>query len=640
VFPFAAALMRVAACLAGIGYAAWMQLFAAVIAAPAMSRRLGATLAAVAGEAFPELDAGAAWERSDSARLLVVGGVEPPPALAGPRRYRAAADDRIVLYDGLPVDRDGALTATDAAVLLERWEELRGGRLEGQYAALHADLQAGRLEILTDALGLVPVLRAALPGGGWVVANSVEVARRLSGCDAPDPLGAATLLTLGWPAGGRTVRRGIEVLGGGRLHAFGDAGWRERIERVSPALVVPGRLPRVPERELADGLVRIVRAAATGQGPVQCALTGGRDTRVCLALLLAAGVPTDLYTFGTHTDEDVVLARRVAAVAGLSHRSWTPPDGREQIAWPDAAAAFVARMEGMATFRQLPDLIEPPLDRATLGLKLWGAGGEMTRTATGVLDGPVDLVPGVRRSERAAALLLGQKLDPLGGLVRPATLAAGRAYVRDFVARRVAEGWSPGATAEAWYLLERVGRFSASGPRRASTTHDVLSPFCTAPFVFYAYGLPGGERYREVSHHRLLALLAPALLDVPFEERWPSARPRTAAPLATAQLARAGLDLARRRLRRPAPAAAARVPWFEPQLELHRDICLDHAGSPLWELVDRDRLEPLLTGPAEPRARAAAALDRVLTLFWTFHGPRPAAARTPNPKRARPPAPA
>src|SRR5215207_838241 len=209
-----------------------MQLFVVVLGAPGAAARAAGVLLEVAADGFPELDPATAWQAGDPRRAVSVAGVQPPAALTGGRRHHVADGSHAVLYDGLPVDAHGSLDATDAAVAGARWEELRAGRLEGQFAAVRADLREGAVEVLTDALGLVPVVRAALPGGGWVVSNSVEVARRVAGCDAPDPLGAATMLTLGWPAGGRTVRAEVEVLAGGRVHRWRRGDWQERDVRL------------------------------------------------------------------------------------------------------------------------------------------------------------------------------------------------------------------------------------------------------------------------------------------------------------------------------------------------------------------------------------------------------------------------
>src|SRR5215207_1184090 len=141
-----------------------MQLFVVVLGAPGTAARAARVLLEVAADGFPELDPATAWQAGDPRRAVSVAGVEPPARLTGGRRQHVVDGTRTVLYDGLPVDADGSLDATDAGVVGAGWEELRSGRLEGQFAAVRADLAEGAVEVLTDALGLVPVLRVALPG--------------------------------------------------------------------------------------------------------------------------------------------------------------------------------------------------------------------------------------------------------------------------------------------------------------------------------------------------------------------------------------------------------------------------------------------------------------------------------------------
>ena len=572
---------------------------------------------AAAARAFPELDLTTLAEFRSTDDCTVLATVSHSQTAAQPRRYRWVRGDVCVAFDGLPVDAHDLIRGTDAAELFAHWDALPG-RMDGQFAAIRVDIGNATIEVLLDALGLVPVF-AASTASSVVVSNSVAVVRALTRRTSLDILGASTMLTLGWTSDARTLVDGIRVLPAGHRHR-----WRARAHTASPFLtprdVNPARRrERIPDAVAAEALVRLTRAAARDAGPVECAITAGRDTRACLALLQAAGVPVSLYTFGAPGELDFDIGRRVAAATGLPHRALSPDTAPARVDWLEAVRRSTAQTDGLASLEQVRDLLEPAPRPGRVAVKVWGAGGEMGRTVTGVLDGVGENLPGLRHSRRLSEMLLQRKLRDFGGLVTRQAWECSRHYVRDFLSTRVGEGWTPAATAEAWYLFERVGRFNATGPRRAARHADVFSPYCSLPFIRYCYALTAGERYREVTHRRLIARLAPALSGIPFETPWPSARRRAATPLAAVQFAGAVIGSARERGGGPAPPPAGDA-WFERDLAVHRDVALAQEVSPLWEVVDRSRLEDLLAASPDARRAQLRGIERVLTLAWYWHG--------------------
>jgi len=594
-----------------------MQLFAAVLGDETDGPDVAGALAAAAQD-FPELDASTLSEFRSSDGRLVFAAMTHAPAAASNRRYLARLGSVAVAFDGLPVDGQAGFHAADAAGLLRHWDELPG-RLDGQFAAIRVDTEACSVELLLDALGLVPVY-TAVTASSTVISNSVEAVRRLARASSLDLLAASTMLTLGWSVSDRTLLEPVRVLAAGRLHRWTPGRHTERSVLDSELVAPVRRRERIDERHLAETLLRLTRAAAEDEAPVQCPVTAGRDARVCLALLLAAQVPVELYTFGTPGDVDVEAGRHVATSLGLPQRTFWPD--ADQVDWPVVARRFVRQTDGLASFEQLQDILEPPPTPGRVALKASGIGGEMSRTVTGVLDGVTGTIPGIGRSNRLARTLLTRKLHGFGGLATPTAMAESRRYVEDFAARRQAEGWSGASTAEAWYLYERIGRHASTAPRRSGPTADLFSPFCSLAYISYAYALPVAERYNEVSHRRLLALLSPTLLHEPFEQPWPPQRPRLAAPLATAQVARAASSTVTGRLGhqpgRPTaqPKRPPRPAWFERDLELHREVAMGDPGSPLWTVVDRERLGRLFSAEPAERLLLRAGFERVLALAW------------------------
>jgi len=599
-----------------------VQIFAVTRDWPGVTAETLLASVARAGSRFPRLDDGTLTGLAGPPGPLCAAALAHGAEAAAPRRYRAARDGATVLFDGLPADRLGRFPGHDAAELLERWDELPG-RLEGVFCAVRIDPAAGEVDCLLDALGMAQVY-ILQRGGRWVLSNCLEAIRDVAGPAAPDPLGVSSLLTLGWAAGDRTLSQGVEVLPGGHLHRLGDR--RASTPLLTPATVAPRSLgPARPVTDLAARLTRTTAAAVDGIAPLTLGLTAGRDSRVVLALALAAGADVECFTSGSPGDVDVRTAAQLADRAGLRHRITAPPVPSAS-GWAAEATRFVAQTGGLASFWDVTDWAEHQSPPGRLGLQLWGPGGEIGRAGNVGVGIPLMAnLPGPRWSWRAQRWVLAYKSSDWGGLVTPAAAAESRRYLEAYLARRREEGWRPREVLESYYAFERVKHWAAAGVRRAAEDTDIYAPFVSRDFIEHCYRLAPGRRYMEAAHHGLLAVLAPQLADIPFEHPFKPQRPR----LASVHVLGQALGWAARRARASStsPAAGAAPPsfrqaWYEAGLATHRDAVLSVAGSPLWEFVDRRAYERLVCGPPAARARVAEGLSRALTVFWHLHGGR------------------
>lgn len=576
--------------------------------------RLERAVAAASADG-PRLDPGTLFGSAEGDDLCLAA-VAHGPAFAAPRVYRARRDGVTVLFDGLPADRHHQLRAHHAGILLDHWGELPE-RLEGVFSALRVDARTGEVECLLDVLGLAQVYLTR-SGGGWALSNSVEVLRRIRGPESPDPLGVSSMLTLGWVAGDHTMIEGIEVLPGGNLHRLGD---RHNVRPIlTSATVVPAGVPQAgAATELAEALTRTTAAVGDGIEPITCGLTAGRDSRVILGLARGAGLAVDYFT-STATDEvDRRVAADLARRLGLAHRVLDPEEPADEAEWVDQADRFIAQTHGFASIWGIADWIEHREPAERLGVKLWGAGGEIARSARTDIGTPfMANTVGVRRAWRPQRWVLEKKTASWGGLVTPTGREETRRYLDRYVAERREEGWRPGEVLESYYAFERVKHWGAAGVKRAADAVDVFTPFASRAFILYAYGLTSGQRYMEAAHHRLLSVLVPDL-DLPFDTAWKPQRPRAAGADAARQAAQRLPARLRSRRSGAAPAPPFAQRWYEAGLPLHRELCLSFPASPLWEYVDRRRYDAL---SAEPGPHVEG-LCRVLTAFWYFHGRSP-----------------
>ncbi len=600
-----------------------MQLFAVAFSADGTAQSLDVESAvAKAAGAFPQLRESEALNGRSADGRLAFAAVSHSPELAGKRRYSARQDSVVTLVDGLPVDREGRFEACDAAVLSGCWRQAPGS-LEGIFSALRIDLEATEVQCLTDPVGMGKVFLAR-GASGWLLSNSVEAVGALAGLRSPDPLGVSALVSLGWPVS-RTLLEGVRPLSGGCLHTLTPERHDERHYLTAEMVAPRNNAHRVDgAAELADRLRATTAAAVVATREVSCPLTAGRDSRVLLALMLSLGERSiDYYTSGVAGEPDVEVARLLARRMGVPHRLTTPEAPREASRWMEITARFVAQTDGMANLHGISDHIDHGEAFVPLGLKVWGAAGEVARAGIGMLTPFVAQMPGLRSSWEVQKRALETKTSTLGGVVRREAVEETRRYLREFIDRRRAEGWRSREVLEAYYAFERVRNWASTGVRRVSGATDLFSPFVSRDFYEYAFSLTSGERYVEAAHYRLLSVLSKQLRDLPFEKSWKPQHPHLAPALAM----RAAADAAAGRLRAARGRGVATAAefdfgcaWFEAGIEQHLELCASVPQSPLWDYVDRRRLEAMLAGPAEARRPYAEGLCAVLTPFWYFHG--------------------
>ena len=589
-----------------------MQLFAVAYRFPAAGEDDVVRALERAAGAFDDLT-GATVESgvSDTGRLAYAA-IAHPPDRAAPRTYLARADGSVLFYDGLPLPRAGELASHDARALMERWGTL-SDELEGVFSVVRLDLRAERVECLLDVLGMAKVFLARR-GEGFVLSNSVDAIQLLTGESTPDPVGVSSMLGFGWAAGGRSLLDGVRLLEGGHLHDL-TAGTKTRI--LTPESVAPrNNDSSLTAADVAESLTTTAGAAPRFR-PLTCGLTAGRDTRVLVAIALAAGLDADYYTSGHEPDTDVVIARDLAAAFGLRHELITPqvPDD-----WFAATSAFSSQSDGLASLWIVSDWIEHQGKSAPVGLKLWGPGGEVGRAGNIGLSIPFGATtPALRSSVGVQRWILRRKIADFGGLVTREATEATRAYLDRFIDDRLAEGWRAREVSEAYSGFERVRYWASAGVRRASASTDLWSPFVSRDFIEYCWSLTPEERTVEAPHWRILSALDSRLRDHRFEYPWRAQRPRLAPLLVGRDVARVAARRALRRRPPPDPSPPFGLEWGEAGLPQLRELVGSLEGADVWQFVDRDRLQRLLHGSPEGRAASAEGICRALTVLWWLH---------------------
>ena len=522
-----------------------------------------------------------------------------------------AEDDAISLVSGRPIRWTGDETA-DGREPLDPAGYLRDPRewapaLDGRWAAAAYDESSGSLRLASDALGAHPLHTRATPTGRWY--GNVATALHALGATGDEPTRPsavaplACLLGGGWSLSGDSWWPEVRRLGRGTVVT--DAG--EGRASVSELLALDelARLPGAgadPETA-ARLLVAALGALADWPGRTSIVpVTGGRDSRVVLAAALRAGFDFTTVTGDAPGTGDLEAGRALAAAAGVPHAVMGPVAGGGMYAQPARAGQVLGALA--AGTMSLGDASGLPLEPPEGEIALWhsGQGGEIGRGYYGAAPDGATAQELAERLERAFTGRRPGRRPPLS----PVGAEAVRAEVRGWVDAVLAAGARPADVPDLFYLLRRMGTW-ASSAHAVVPGYEPTSALWGRRIVPHLLGPPAGERAREALHRRLVEVLAPELLDVPFAdgEGWEGPSRATRAVRLGRRRARQAWGEARRRTRRrrptpPAPLAtdapAAVDPMTDPLRAVRAAARPDH---PVWDLLDRAEAEALLTARPE-----------------------------------------
>lgn len=284
--------------------------------------------------------------------------------------------------------------------------------------------------LLNDALGLVRIYAS---GDDCFYSTSWLAVCAYLGRLELDDASAVEYVLLGAAHSDQTVARGVTLLPLGHGH---DLGYRRTWRRFPGDMVPAGPDFRSFEEavEVADAHLRRVfeEIAAAFPGAVNTALSGGFDSRLIVAGLLASGAVPRLFVYGAPRSADATIAKAVAAAVDLpiSAVDKTTMDG----ASPPSDVESLAR--SMLFFDGLPNdgLHDAGADQRTRlqqnaagCIALNGGGGEVFRNFFHLPDrhfSAESIVrtfyrgfdPAVFRHSRALAAYEGRLADNIAGL--------------------------------------------------------------------------------------------------------------------------------------------------------------------------------------------------------------------------------
>ncbi|MDJ0690415.1 MAG: hypothetical protein QNJ41_18135 [Xenococcaceae cyanobacterium MO_188.B32] len=540
---------------------------------------------------------------------------------AAPRIYVKRSEDRVVLYEGSLVDRTGSFPAHDAEALSLHWNDLPNV-LEGHFVTARITKNPPSIEIINDALGMCQTYYVR-QNNVWLISNSSLLLSRISNMNELDPLGVSFFLCRGSGGADRTLRRGIRVIPGGQ-HWKWEEGFAEPqcstyFDRAQLSRPYRKKLTKADVEQLASELIQTCYTLAQNFGALKCPITAGRDSRLMAALLIRGEIEAQYFTSGLPKSPDVQIGKQIADYFNLPYTSETEEAVNDPFlrSWEDACRRLIQQNDGMLSLRSIDYASKQSLSVESLGITLYGAGGEIAR---GFYNSD-QIFLGKCSSDYLQQYLLDKLLKNNQELLHQETIVTLQNYLEEFVQQVIDEGFSPVAVPDIFHAYEQVRRWVGVHISAKQSAHkDAFSPFCTRPFIKTAYSLPALRRYSEHVHYQLLDFLVPDLHRFPFVKNWNPQQPivnlfysfwnrtlrkKVAIPIKKIVTGRAKsttLDMNHQ---------LKKFHRLESKRTEIRELCLDRSNSSLWNFIDRSEFERITSSSTNPLER-----EQHLILLW------------------------
>lgn len=408
------------------------------------------------------------------------------------------------------------LDAQAVAQLLDRPGAVLPDDVAGEFtvARLHAD---GTLTAFSDRSGLHQLFHAS--AGQPVVANRAGLVATVLDDWAPDPSGLIWLPVLGYRVGTATAYRAVTQLAQEHVLTIDSDAARQRpmdspLIRLGEERGWSANL----EPRLEEGIAQAMAAVELGvgaKGPINLPITGGKDSRVVLALCLAAGLRERLrlFTRGYAGHPDVMAGETIAAALGLPHRREPPHGSDEPAHWTcdrffEKLMTQVYQSDGMVGGWDL--ILGERIAAETL---ITGHMGEVLKAYSKkpLPEGRLDPVAMVR---------LQAPFDPMG-LLRPQAREALIAQLAAQMDRAREEGAREADLPDLFYYRNRIPNWLGAIRGIKSFERQPVVPLGAPALLQLSFRLTPEERKSELLHYLIIARCAPELLPLPFAlQQW------------------------------------------------------------------------------------------------------------------------
>jgi hypothetical protein len=523
-----------------------------------------------------DLGMGDRWHRSDEGLTAFTGHVWPRTGVWPSGQWAACLADHL-----------GTRSVED---------------LLGVFTAISLDAD-GKGIVTSDSLGTSLMYRAQVNDVSVVSSRARLVARICAGGKpSRDPLGAGWLPYCGFPMGSRTGYAGVRVVPVGVRVEVSPAGIQLRSATPSWRQPLEGDPHAHLDGVHADAVTSIHAALSFPVDRKVAELTGGKDTRLILAIILAEGLGDqfEYRTWGDADLPDVVVAQELTRMRGLRHEIGQEPARRRRVverrrrlaaAYPELSSRErqlrlnVGAWDGMRNAFELEAGHPPYGDRVALN----GTYGEAFSSNYLNTNGHRN------HADLRQTLLVGMKFGA-AGIFKPEILD----HYRTELIAAAYEGCSledaPQDVMDSMYIRHKARRWFGS-TQEADENNHVL-PLHSPLGVRLGFALGARERRRQWIYRELYRRTCPELAEMPFTSRpWPKVEvpERRPEPKKAPALRSVPMRSSCRPLRRTA-VLERRRPSEGEDVEVMRRYLLDEPSNPVFDLLDRTRVEAAVTG--------------------------------------------
>jgi len=364
------------------------------------------------------------------------------------------------------------------------------------------DVPGTHVQARTSLARVDPVYAASGPGAVVLSDRAMWAAAVANRLGSPDPDLACAIVNTGFPLGATTPWKGVSALPPASVARVADG----RLDVDEGSLGAPETASGASgPAEVAAALVAAVAPLKEAGEPVRLSLTGGKDSRLIAAALVAAGVPVQGRTHGFAAHPDVAVASRVAEVLGIEHEAVTPAEPGTETDVLARLRATVLVADGMLSAFENVGRVDP---RRSPALTAGGHGGELLR------GGYAESAAGRRAAPLRAAEVLRRLTTRHLGLLRRGAAAGYTASLAPWSAAALARG--PLSMLDDFYLVNRAGRWSATARQAYLLRERLTQPLFDEGVVRAARAVPLAARTDGSLIRSAITELAPSLTGVPF----------------------------------------------------------------------------------------------------------------------------
>lgn len=248
------------------------------------------------------------------------------------------------------------------------------------------------------------------------------------------------------------------------------------------------------------------------ENKIQLPITGGKDSRLVLAIAIQAGLKDrlELYTIGDQDHPDVIVARRIALALNIPHqiipqsRFKDPTLGSDELLYKLAIHVF--QTDGMLDAWDIKANM-----KAGQGFALTGFMGE-------VLKGYIKVQSENEIYRLSPLEIVSRKdlFDPLAIFKRHSKTQLEKELSIRFDRMCEAAHHDKSQLPDLFYLKERIPNWLGSARRIDSESIQGVIPLNIKPLIELAFRLQAEERSIELLHYKIIEKTCPKLLEIPF----------------------------------------------------------------------------------------------------------------------------